>query len=112
MLPLLRGATIDSVLSIQNGLMKNDQLAEVFGRERSFPVAPAHALCRRPWIRSGAGTVGARGRRAGRQAGRALEVEETLGHALRLAQQSGLSLPRLSTFYPLVAAMDRIERRA
>ena len=34
MLPLLRGATIDSVLSIQNGLMKNDQLAEVFGRER------------------------------------------------------------------------------
>ena len=46
------------------------------------------------------------------QAGCALEVEETLGHALRLAQQSGLSLPRLSTFYPLVAAMDRIERRA
>jgi 2-dehydropantoate 2-reductase len=44
-------------------------------------------------------------------AGRALEIEETLGHALQLAQQSGLSLPQLSAFYPLVAAIDRIERR-
>jgi 2-dehydropantoate 2-reductase len=45
------------------------------------------------------------------QGGRSLEVEETLGHALRLAQQSNLSLPLLGAFYPLVSALDRIERQ-
>lgn len=44
-------------------------------------------------------------------AGRPLEVEETLGYALRLAQQSKLPLPILSSFYPLVAAIDRVRNQ-
>jgi 2-dehydropantoate 2-reductase len=42
------------------------------------------------------------------EAGRPLEVEETLGHAMRKAAQLKLSLPLLSSFYPLVAGIDRI----
>ncbi len=38
--------------------------------------------------------------------GRRLEVEETLGHALRLAAQHGLSLPALETCYRLMKALD------
>jgi 2-dehydropantoate 2-reductase len=42
------------------------------------------------------------------QAGRPLEVEETLGHAMRKAAQLKLSLPLLSCFYDLVAGIDRM----
>ncbi len=41
-------------------------------------------------------------------AGRPLEIEETLGHAVRMAQQCRLSLPLLSSFYPLVESIDRV----
>jgi len=41
-------------------------------------------------------------------AGRRLEVEETLGHAIRTAAQLKLSLPLLSGCYALVAGIDRI----
>ncbi len=41
-------------------------------------------------------------------AGRPLEIEETLGHAVRLAQQCKLSLPLLSSCYPLAASIDRV----
>jgi 2-dehydropantoate 2-reductase len=41
-------------------------------------------------------------------AGRRLEVEETLGHAIRLAAELKLSLPLLSCCYELVAGIDRI----
>jgi 2-dehydropantoate 2-reductase len=41
-------------------------------------------------------------------AGRRLEVEETLGHAMRSATKLQLALPLLSCFYPLVAGIDRI----
>jgi 2-dehydropantoate 2-reductase len=41
-------------------------------------------------------------------AGRRLEVEETLGHAIRSAAQLQLALPLLSCFYSLVAGIDRI----
>jgi 2-dehydropantoate 2-reductase len=42
------------------------------------------------------------------EAGRPLEVEETLGHAMRKAAQLKLSLPLLSCFYDLVAGIDRM----
>ncbi len=41
------------------------------------------------------------------QAGRALEVEETFGDAVRRAQSLGLTVPLLEAFYDLVAAIDR-----
>ncbi len=41
------------------------------------------------------------------EAGRALEVEETFGDAVRRAQSLGLSVPLLEAFYHLVAAIDR-----
>jgi 2-dehydropantoate 2-reductase len=44
------------------------------------------------------------------EAGRPLEVEATLGHAVRKAAQLKLSLPLLSSFYDLVAGIDRIRR--
>jgi 2-dehydropantoate 2-reductase len=44
------------------------------------------------------------------QAGRPLEVEETLGHAVRKAAEYQLPLPLLSCFYNLVAGLDRIRR--
>jgi 2-dehydropantoate 2-reductase len=44
------------------------------------------------------------------EAGRPIEVEETLGYAVRLAQQVGLSLPLLASFLGLVASIDRIRR--
>jgi 2-dehydropantoate 2-reductase len=40
-------------------------------------------------------------------AGRPLEVEETLGHAVRTAVRSGLSLPLLDAVYRIAAAIDR-----
>jgi 2-dehydropantoate 2-reductase len=43
-------------------------------------------------------------------AGRPLEVEETLGHAARSAAQSGLSLPLLDAVYRIAAAIDRTSR--
>jgi 2-dehydropantoate 2-reductase len=43
------------------------------------------------------------------EAGRPLEIEETLGHALRMAAGLGLTLPLLSGCYPLVAGIDRIQ---
>jgi len=44
------------------------------------------------------------------ETGQPLEIEETLGYAVRMAQQSKLSLPLLSSFYPLVASIDRVCR--
>jgi 2-dehydropantoate 2-reductase len=44
-------------------------------------------------------------------AGRALEVEETLGDAVRRAKKLGLSLPLVEATYRLVAAIDRTNRR-
>ena len=41
------------------------------------------------------------------EAGRPLEVEETIGYAAHKAQQSGLSLPLLDAFYHLATAIDR-----
>src|SRR5690348_5370060 len=43
-------------------------------------------------------------------AGRPLEVEETLGYAARSAAQSGLSLPLLDAVYRIAAAIDRTSR--
>ena len=40
-------------------------------------------------------------------AGRPLEVEETLGHAARMAARAGLSLPLLDAVYRIAAAIDR-----
>jgi len=40
-------------------------------------------------------------------AGRPLEVEETLGHAARTAARMGLSLPLLDAVYRIAAAIDR-----
>jgi 2-dehydropantoate 2-reductase len=42
------------------------------------------------------------------EAGRPLEVEETLGYAVRRAGELKLSLPLLGCFYSLVAGIDRI----
>jgi 2-dehydropantoate 2-reductase len=44
------------------------------------------------------------------EGGRPLEVEETLGDVVRMARQCKLSLPLLNSFYPLVAAINRIRR--
>ena len=43
-------------------------------------------------------------------AGRPLEVEETLGHAARTALRQGLSLPLLDAVYRIAAAIDRTSR--
>jgi 2-dehydropantoate 2-reductase len=44
------------------------------------------------------------------EGGRPLEVEETLGEVVRMARKCKLSLPLLSSFYPLVAAINRVRR--
>ncbi|HEX9139248.1 MAG TPA: ketopantoate reductase family protein [Steroidobacteraceae bacterium] len=44
------------------------------------------------------------------EAGRPLEVEETLGFAARKAAQLKLPLPLLDSFYSLIAGMDRMRR--
>jgi 2-dehydropantoate 2-reductase len=44
-------------------------------------------------------------------AGRALEIEETLGYAVRQAGRLNISLPILESFYSLVAGIDRIAGR-
>jgi ketopantoate reductase len=41
------------------------------------------------------------------EAGRPLEIEETLGYAVREAERSKLRLPLLTSLYSLVAAIDR-----
>jgi 2-dehydropantoate 2-reductase len=43
-------------------------------------------------------------------AGRPLEVDETLGHAARAAARMGLSLPLLDAVYRIAAAIDRTSR--
>jgi 2-dehydropantoate 2-reductase len=43
-------------------------------------------------------------------AGRALEIEETLGYALRESIRLKLSLPLLDAFYHLIAGINRIQR--
>jgi ketopantoate reductase len=43
-------------------------------------------------------------------AGRPLEVEETLGDAVRKAQVLNLPVPLLDAFYHLTAAIDRTRR--
>jgi 2-dehydropantoate 2-reductase len=45
-------------------------------------------------------------------AGRALEVEETLGYAVRLGQISGVALPLLDAFYHLIAGISGIGSRS
>jgi 2-dehydropantoate 2-reductase len=45
-------------------------------------------------------------------AGRPLEVDETLGHAARMAAGMGLSLPLLDAVYRIAAAIDRAARAA
>jgi 2-dehydropantoate 2-reductase len=45
------------------------------------------------------------------QAGRPLEVEETLGYAARKAEQLGLALPLLQASYTLARAIDRSGRQ-
>ena len=42
------------------------------------------------------------------EAGRPLEIHETLGYALQKAAQSGLVLPLVETFYHVVSAVDRM----
>jgi 2-dehydropantoate 2-reductase len=42
------------------------------------------------------------------EAGRPLEVEETLGHAIRMAQSLKLPMPLLGSWYELVAAIGRM----
>jgi 2-dehydropantoate 2-reductase len=44
------------------------------------------------------------------EAGRPLEVEETLGYASRLGTRLGVPLPRLEMLYRLAAAIDRTSR--
>jgi len=44
------------------------------------------------------------------QAGRPLEVEETLGYAARKAAEHGLALPLLDSSYLLARAIDRVCR--
>jgi ketopantoate reductase len=44
------------------------------------------------------------------EAGRALEIHETLGYALQKAAQRRLTLPLLDNFYHLISATDRIRR--
>lgn len=41
---------------------------------------------------------------------RPLEIHETLGYVLQKAQERGLSLPLLATFYPLVSAIEQTYR--
>lgn len=45
-------------------------------------------------------------------AGRPLEIHETLGYALRKAQELNLPMPLLSSFYSLVSAIDRTNAAA
>jgi len=45
------------------------------------------------------------------EAGRALEIEETLGYAVRKAAQQGLVLPLLQTFCQLAGTIDRARSR-
>lgn len=42
---------------------------------------------------------------------RPLEIDETLGYALRLAAERRVPMPLLEIFYPLAAAIDRINRQ-
>ena len=44
-------------------------------------------------------------------AGRPLEVEAILGNALRIAQQGGVSVPRMEACYALLKSVDAIHRR-
>jgi 2-dehydropantoate 2-reductase len=46
------------------------------------------------------------------EAGRPLEVHETLGYARERARTLGLALPQLETFYALLSAIDRTRREA
>jgi ketopantoate reductase len=43
-------------------------------------------------------------------AGRGLEIEETLGYAVRKANELHLPVPLLDAFYHLVRAVDRLAR--
>jgi 2-dehydropantoate 2-reductase len=45
------------------------------------------------------------------EAGRPIEVQETLGYAVQLAEQAKLSLPLLASFHGLIASVDRIRRQ-
>ena len=43
------------------------------------------------------------------EAGRSLEIHETLGYALREAVRCGVAMPQIDSFYHLVAALDRMK---
>lgn len=45
------------------------------------------------------------------EAGRPLEIHETLGYALRKAAQNHVALPLVETFYHVIAALDRLRTR-
>ena len=42
------------------------------------------------------------------RAARPLEIHETLGYAVQIAKQRGLSLPLLSSFYPLICGIEQM----
>ena len=44
------------------------------------------------------------------EAGRPLEIHETLGYALQKAARSGMTLPLVETFYHVISALDRMGR--
>ncbi len=44
------------------------------------------------------------------EAGRPLEIHETLGYALQKAAQSGMTLPLVETFYHVISSVDRLRR--
>jgi ketopantoate reductase len=44
------------------------------------------------------------------EAGRPLEIHETLGYALRKAAEHQLALPLVEAFYHVIAALDRFPR--
>jgi ketopantoate reductase len=46
------------------------------------------------------------------RAGRPLELDETLGYALRKADGLEISLPLLAALYPLLVGIDAIECRS
>lgn len=45
------------------------------------------------------------------EAGRPLELDETIGHALWMARQRGLAVPTLEVVYQILNAIDQLQRR-
>lgn len=88
---------VDSLLPLQEILGGSEQRAvdAVRGAGREFQAnAPEHRMSALQDL----------------LAGRPLEIEETLGYAVRKAAEAGLALPLLQSFYHLIAAIDRTQR--